>query len=301
MDEPTIGFVGAGRIARTLAQAFSRAGVPVVAVASRDRRNAEALASSVPGVKIADAAQEVADCAALVLITVVDGAIAPTCEAIRWREGQAAVHCSGATPLDALAAARRAGGMVGGFHPLQMFANPEVALESLPGCAVAVEAAPPLLGTLTRLAERIGCRPFELPPGVRARYHASATYVGPFVIAVLREAAKLWESFGASEAAAMAALLPLLRGTVEAIANEGLAGGMGGCVARGDVGTVEAHLRAIEAVSPEMAGLYRELTARTIPLGIARGTLTPERAAAIEAVIRTRPTDRPVRSRPASP
>lgn len=282
----TIGFVGAGRVAQTLARAFSGAGLPVVAVASRDRRSAERLASMVPSAEPLDSAQDVADAAQLIFLTVTDDAIAPACRAIRWRKGQAVVHCSGATPLDALAAARDAGALVGGFHPLQMFANPDVALRSLPGCAIAVEASGVLAEHLASVAERIGCRPFELPPGVRARYHASATYVGPFVIAVLQEAAALWASFGVREPEAMAALLPLLRGTIEAVANEGLAGGMGGCVARGDVGTVHAHLAAIDALSPAMGELYRTLTARTIPLGLARGTLTPERAAAIEAEIR---------------
>lgn len=285
LDEVTIGFVGAGKVARTLGRAFAGAGLRVVAVASRNRRSAEALASEIPGVDVTDEAQAVADRAGLVFLTVTDDAIGAACREIAWRPGQLVVHCSGATSLDALAPARDAGALAGGFHPLQMFANPDVALRSLPGCAVAVEAPEPLAALLAQLAERIGCRPFPLPPGVRARYHASATYVGPFVIAVLREATLLWASFGIPERDAMAALLPLLRGTMEAVTREGLAGGMGGCVARGDVGTVRAHLDAIDALSPAMGDLYRELTTRTIPLGLARGTLSAERAAAIAGVV----------------
>lgn len=285
VQDVTIGFVGAGKVARTLARAFQESGLRIEAVASRSRRSAETLGASIAGTEVAATAQEVADRSSLVFLTVSDDAIAPTCRSVRWRRGQFVVHCSGATPLDALASASDAGAIVGGFHPLQMFADPDVALRSLPGCATGIEAAEPLATMLRQLAERIGCRPFTLPPGVRARYHASATYIGPFVIAVLREAAILWASFGIEEREAMTALVPLLRGTIEAVLKDGLAGGMGGCVARGDVGTVRAHLQAIDALSPAMGDLYRELTRRTIPLAIARGTLAPDRAAEIEKAV----------------
>jgi predicted short-subunit dehydrogenase-like oxidoreductase (DUF2520 family) len=116
-------------------------------------------------------------------------------------------------------------------------------------------------------------------------YHASANYVGPFVIALMQEAVEMWRAFGASDREALDALIPLLRGTIAAVEDGGLARGMGGCVARGDVGTVKRHVAAIRSLSPAMATLYRHLTLRTIPLGIARGTLPPERAAEIRAIV----------------
>ncbi|WP_283811350.1 DUF2520 domain-containing protein [Bradyrhizobium uaiense] len=77
-------------------------------------------------------------------------------------------------------------------------------------------------------------------------------------------------------------MMPLLRGTVAAVLDGGLANGMGGCVARGDVGTILKHLRALGA-------LYRELALRNVPLGIERGTLSAPRAAEIEKLLlRTR-------------
>lgn len=117
-------------------------------------------------------------------------------------------------------------------------------------------------------------------------YHASAYYVGPFLIALLKEGVELWKSFGASEADALRAMMPLLRGTVSAVLDGGLANGMGGCVARGDVGTIVKHLAALDNRFPLCGALYRELALRTVPLGIERGTLQPARAAEIEVVLR---------------
>lgn len=283
---PSVGFVGAGKLGQTLAAAFSRAGVTVVAASSRSERHRDEFARRCPSIATTHDSQAVVDRSSLVFLSVSDDAIATVCSALRWREGQIVVHGSGATEVSALASAKAAGAQVGGFHPMQMFANPDVALAGLEGCTVGIEAEAPLLGTLEALARVIGCVPFTLPPGVRPLYHASAYYVGPFLIALLQEGSKLWQRFGASESQALQAMLPLLRGTVAAVLDGGLARGMGGCVARGDVGTIVRHLHALDANEPASGVLYRELALRNVPLGLERGSLTPERGAEIDALLR---------------
>jgi predicted short-subunit dehydrogenase-like oxidoreductase (DUF2520 family) len=281
-----IGFIGAGRVAQTLAQAFDQENLRVAAVYSRNADAARLVHSLVVSAQPMANAQHVVDACDLVFLTVSDDAIAPVCRGLKWRADHRVVHCSGATELTALDHARTAGAATGGFHPMQMFANPTVALAGLRGCTVGVEAEPMLRSTLEALARRIGCEPLALPAGVRPLYHASAYYVGPFLIALLQEGATLWQSFGATETEALRALMPLLRGTVSAVLDGGLAQGMGGCVARGDVGTIARHIEALDKRSASAGRLYRELTLRNIPLGIQRGTLGPAPAAEIERLVR---------------
>jgi predicted short-subunit dehydrogenase-like oxidoreductase (DUF2520 family) len=285
MGTPRIAFIGVGQVAMTLGQAMHRAGYDVVSAFNRHRSRAEQLRGQIPALQIADSPQHAADAADLVFITVSDDAIASVCESIAWSPRHAAIHCSGATELTALGPAAAGGAAVGGFHPLQMFANPAISLEGLPGSTVTIDGEPPLIDTLQAICLAIGCRPMRLPPGKRALYHASANYIGPFVIALMRETAEMWRTFGASEDDTLAALMPLLRGTLAAVDDRGLAGGMGGCVARGDVGTVKRHVLALEQFSPEAASLYRTMTLRTIPLAIERGTLPPEVAERIRATV----------------
>jgi len=284
-----IGFIGAGRVAQTLAPAFDRAGLTVAAFYNRGPDAARLLGSRVPSARPLTEAQQVVDLCDMVFLTVSDDAILPVCRDLRWEPRHRVVHCSGATELGALDHAKSAGAATGGFHPMQMFANPDVALEGLRGCTVGIEAEPDFRRELERLATSIGCEPLALPPGVRALYHASAYYVGPFLIALLKEGVELWKSFGASESDALRAMMPLLRGTVAAVLDGGLAHGMGGCVARGDVGTILKHLEALDARFPASGALYRELALRNVPLGIERGTLSAGRAAEIESLLlRTR-------------
>ena len=289
-----IAFIGADRLATGLALAFSAAGMAVVGVASRSRASAKKLAARIPECSALDSQQAV-DTAELVFITIPDDAIAAVTASLRWRAGMSVVHCSGATEIAALAPAAVAGARIGGFHPIQAFTDPEAALASLPGCTVSIETgeeqsadSAPLQVSLEALAAAIGCRTIRLPAGCRARYHASGGYASQFVNVLMREATTIWQSFGVSEEEAIRALLPLLKGTVAAIENAGIAKGMPGPVSRGDIGTIQRHVADLAAVSPETLTLYRELALRTVPIAEERGSLDAERAEALRKLLSPR-------------
>jgi predicted short-subunit dehydrogenase-like oxidoreductase (DUF2520 family) len=278
-----LGFIGAGRVGTGLALSLSRARCRVVAVASRSPASAKRLAKRLPGAR-ACPAQQVADLADLVFLTVPDDAIEAVASSIRWRAGSACVHCSGAGELDLLAKAAADGAAVGGFHPLRMFGEPGKSF-NLRGCAVAIAGPEALAKELARLARALGARPLRLPEGGRALYHAAANFSGAFVIALVQETVALWGKLGIAEADALAALLPLLRGTVDNVERLGAAGGLGSAVARGDAGTIRRHLDALAKTAPESLELYRLLSLRTLPLAVAKGTLKADAAKEITALL----------------
>lgn len=285
LDGVRIGFIGCGRLAKALAWHSARRGLRVAAAASRLRAEAEDLAQRVPGCAVLDA-QEVANRCDLVFVTTPDEAIRAAAEAVRWRAGSHVVHCSGATEVSDLAKAAADGAHIGGFHPLQTFGDPEAAAQSLPGCTVTIEAAEPLDTLLVALAQQLGCAVNRLPPGARPLYHAAAGYTSQFVNALLLEAAAMWQSWGASEAAAVQALLPLVRGTVASIGQAGLAMGMPGPVSRGDVASVRKHVRALETFDPQRLPLYRELCERTVLLALDGCRIDAATAERVRAVLR---------------
>jgi len=282
-----LGFIGAGRAGTGLATGFAHAGRDVVAVASRSIASAQALVKRVRGAR-ACAPQEVADRADLVFLTVPDDAIEPVASSIRWRAGAACVHCSGAADLDTLKKAAADGALTGGFHPLHMFGEPGESPDALAGCAIALAGPDALLEKLERLARSLGAKPLRLPEGGRALYHAAANFSGTFVIALIQETIALWKKLGIAEADALAALLPLLRGTVDNVERLGAAGGLGSAVARGDLGTIRRHLDVLGKTAPDSLELYRILSLRTIPLALAKGTLKAETAREITALLISR-------------
>ena len=265
-DRPRVGFIGAGRVGKGLSLALSRAGYAIAGVAGRDAREKQRIVAA----------------SDLVFLTVPDDALAQCVSGLNFSAAHSVVHCSGAVELSVLAAAREKGSQVGGFHPLQMFADPEVAARGLKRCAIAVEAEEPLAGTLLRMVDALGARPLRVPPGARAAYHAGAHYAGPFVAALLAEATAIWGRLGIAEQDALAALLPLMRGSLDAIEHAGPARAMAGSVARGDVETLRRHLQALQ---PEFRGLYCRLALRTVPLALAAGKLEPAVAARVREIL----------------
>lgn len=279
---PSIGFIGAGRLAGALALALQRAGFPVCQVASRHPLSAQQMAQQLVGCQ-AVCPQALVDHCALVFITTPDAAIAQVAQDQSWRTGQLVVHCSGATPVDVLHTARCAGAQVGGFHPMQAFgADIRVAADSLSGCTIAIESeAPGLRAQLEELSTRLGCKSLNLPPDARVRYHASGGYASQHIHVLMAEAVRLWQSWGATEQQALDALLPLMRGTLESLAHSGVAAGMPGPVSRGDIGTIRDHRLALQKLDPAMCQLYDQLGQRGVQLASLAGRLDPAQAQAI--------------------
>ncbi|WP_077035660.1 Rossmann-like and DUF2520 domain-containing protein [Pelomonas sp. KK5] len=267
-----IAVIGTGRLGRTLALALSGAGESICAVAGRTPP--EALADRLGGACLATSAEAAVECADLVLLTVPDDAIAPLAAALPWRAGQAAVHCSGATELAALAPAKAAGARVGGFHPLQIFADPEHALALLPGSVVGIEAEDEALAAeLRRLAAVLGMKPLAIAPGTRAAYHGSASFAASFLLSMLDEAVQVWAAIGIAQDLTLDALLPLARGTLDAAAARGLPGALAGPISRGDAGVVAAHLKALDALGGSHGAFYREFSRRQLKLARESGRL----------------------------
>jgi len=261
-----IGFVGAGRVAGGLAIALHTAGFSVVAVASRSHGSAQEVANLIDGCDALQHAQDVADQCDLVFITTPDDAISSTTETITWRADHAVVHCSGATEVSALDSAARAGASIGGFHPMQSFGDPKTSAQALQGSTITIEANEQLNVSLVAFAEGLGCRVNRLPKGKRALYHASAGYGSPFINVLLAETATVWRDWGASEEDVVQAILPMIRGTLNAIEKDGIAGGMPGPVSRGDESTVAAHVKALREMDSERLAFYRAHCERTVDL-----------------------------------
>lgn len=280
------GFIGAGRLGTALAWSFAARSCRVRAAASRSAQASKRLAARIPGCRIASPQEVAANCD-VVFVTTPDDVIADLAEGLRWHAGAGVVHCSAVTEVSALAKAARDGALIGGFHPLQTFADPAQAVRALPGSTITIEAEEPLNGILVGLATRLGCAVNRLPPGARGRYHAAAGYGSQFIHVLLREAAKISRSWGMSEDDTVRAFLPMLRGTLAAIEDAGIAPSMPGPVSRGDVASIAKHVAALAALDAEILDLYRQLCHRTIPLAEERGEIDAATAARIrEALFR---------------
>lgn len=279
-----IGFIGAGALGAPLASAMHARGYPVRAVASRTPASAERLAEAIPGCE-ALSPQDLADRCDTVFLTVPDDAIAAVAASLRWREGQAVVHCSGAVSLEALSAASDVGALTGAMHPLQTFTagvDPEAALR---GIAYAVEAPSPLREALERLAVELGGWLLPLNAADRALYHAAAIAACGLVATLLKQAGDLWNGVPGLDGNGMRALLPLTRATLDNIERQSLPAALTGPAARGDVGVVRMHLDALGERAPAFRPLYAALSLALLPIARDKGTLAGPQEAQLRELL----------------
>ena len=195
----------------------------------------------------------------------------------------AAVHLSGALPLAALAAPRAAGWQVGSLHPLQSFPRPR-GPEAFRGSYFAVDASTDQLKRrLAELATRLGGSPKAVTDDQRALYHAAAAMGANYLVALAAESASVLQAIGWTPEESLRALLPLMRGVLQNLEDNGLPDALIGPIRRGDPATVRRHLSALSAL-PEQAAVYRILGTAALRLAREAG-LDSEAAAQIEEAL----------------
>ena len=166
------------------------------------------------------------------------------------------VHLSGFASLGRLEALEQAGLEVGCLHPLQTLPSPQRGAAALAGSTAAITARTEKAAALLRsFAQSLGISSFCLEDRFKPLYHAGAATVALGVATALGVAADLFEAAGVSFSQSRALATRVLENCFEMGPDQALTGP----VVRGDRGTITGHLRAAEAVSPELAHQYRLL------------------------------------------
>jgi len=251
----TLGFVGSGRAARSLARSLARRGHRLVIARRGD--SAERLSADL-GAELA-AAEEVLASADLTILAVPDGKVARLAEglAVDAAAGKQRVvlHLAGSLGLEALRPLAQAGYATAAMHPLQVLSGWRIP----PGTTFAVEADAAARPLVARLVADLNGVEIELPAGARVAYHAAAVIAANLGMTLLAEAVDLLDQLGIDRGEALQGLSGLVRGGLEASLDSGLPAALTGPVTRGDVGTVAAHLEAL-AGDPELQAAYRAVS-----------------------------------------
>jgi predicted short-subunit dehydrogenase-like oxidoreductase (DUF2520 family) len=187
-----------------------------------------------------------------------------------------AVHTSGLHTCDALGSLRASGASLASWHPIIALSRPRRGAFRL--ITFGVEGDSDAIAWVRSLAQDLGAESILVDPNAKSLYHLAAVYGSNYLVACLAVAcAHLQESLVATGGDAseqggpdrpdveigLRHLLPLARSALENLAASGLAAGATGPVTRGDVGTIERHL---EALDPRARSLYRLLGAELLRL-----------------------------------
>jgi predicted short-subunit dehydrogenase-like oxidoreductase (DUF2520 family) len=125
--------------------------------------------------------------------------------------------------------------------------------------------------------------PVRLAPGSKAAYHAAAVLAAGGFVALLDAIVELGRVAGLDEAGSLAIYGRLVEQTLANARALGVEAALTGPLARGDVGTLDRHLRTMAATAPGALPLYLAAAEREVALAERRGTLAPEAAADLRA------------------
>jgi predicted short-subunit dehydrogenase-like oxidoreductase (DUF2520 family) len=281
-----VGVVGAGRVGAVLGSALRAAGHAVVGVsavsaASRDR--ADAL---LPGVPVLDV-PDVVERAELVVLAVPDDALPGLVEGLattgRWQAGQLVVHTSGRYGWRVLGPAAAGGAIPLALHPAMTFTGTSLDLVRLADCCFGVTAPGPVLPIAQALVVEMGAEPVVVAEEDRPLYHAALAHTANHLVTLVAQGLDLLAAAGIESGGRV--LAPLLSAALDNALRHGDAA-LTGPVARGDSGTVSAHLAALAASSvPGVADTYRRLARDTADRALAAGRLRAQNAEQLLAAL----------------
>ncbi len=280
-----VGVVGAGRVGAVLGAALRRAGHALVAVSAVSEASRARAAALLPGVPVRPV-DDVVRGADLVLLTVPDDALGDLVAGLAstgaLQRGTLLAHTSGRHGLAVLDPASATGALPLALHPALPFAGTAVDLERLVGTSFGVTAPEPLLPVAEALVLEMGGEPVRLTEEQRPLWHAALAHGANHLTTLVSSAADLLRAAGVAEPGPV--LAPLLGSALDGALGRGDAA-LPGPVARGDAGTVAAHLTALADVAPEVLPSYVAMARLTADRALAAGRLDPERAGALLAVL----------------
>ncbi|MEL6926830.1 MAG: Rossmann-like and DUF2520 domain-containing protein, partial [Bacteroidota bacterium] len=243
-----------GNVGHHMAMAFHESGIPIQQIFSRKKKKAKALAQLV-NARPLHHLEELAPTADLYLLAVRDDAIESVAQQILSTSPDMAnklvAHTSGAVPGKVLQPYFKNYGV---FYPLQSLSiDREVDFRQIPLCIDA--AVSDAAKTLYQLAGRLSDRVAYVTDDDRKKLHVAAVLVNNFTNLLYTQAAVICEQEGLD----FDLLKPLISETAAKIQQHDPTKMQTGPAARGDLKTIERHLRYLKKF-PDIRSSYQLLS-----------------------------------------
>ena len=296
-SQSTISIIGSGRLGTALAIALAAKDYPIRALAARrvaHARKSIAL-SGLPAQTLALGADQLEQLppSDLVLITTPDDVIADIADSFARlrrssRHRTTFLHTSGALSSEVLSPLARRGFHTGSIHPLVSVSYSRTGADALRGAYYCVEGDSVALRFAKAIARDLDGTSFTIKRERKALYHAAAVMASPHLVALFDVAIQVLVSCGLKPREAQKILAPLVQSTVNNLKQTSPEKALTGTFARGDLATVQRHLKALSAKPlAEALEIYKLLGLHSLQLAAQRG-LDPKVATQIKQALKRR-------------
>jgi predicted short-subunit dehydrogenase-like oxidoreductase (DUF2520 family) len=301
-QRPTVAIIGVGRVGHAFANALQSAGYPIAALVFRNASRARKSRKQFPQANFPDTVflgSEQLDrlpATDVLLITTPDDVIAETAQKVAdlLKGGRpngkrrAVMHTSGALSSEVLSPLASAGFSVASIHPLVAI-DPADGVAALRGGFYCIEGQKRAVSFAKSIALDLGGTPILIKSEQKALYHLAALMASPHLVALFDLALELMVMSGVEWEDARKMLLPLVESTVKNLHARPPSAALTGTFARGDIGTVERHLKALSKKTPREASgaleVYKLLGSRSLQLAKVNG-LDPKKVKQIAKLLK---------------
>ncbi|HVO61753.1 MAG TPA: Rossmann-like and DUF2520 domain-containing protein [Terriglobales bacterium] len=265
--KPRVTIVGPGNLGTALALSLRKAGYTIEEIVARNDAGSLARARKVaallsgrrrggpPVCSIRTAALK----SELVWLCMPDREISAAAQSLaskaNWR-GKIALHCSGALSSLELAALKAKGAGVASVHPLMTFVRN--VRPSLRGVPFALEGDRIAAAAARRIVRDLGGEAFSLSKQYKPAYHAWGGFTSPLLVALLVAGEQVAAQAGIGRALARRRMVKIVHQTIENYFARGPAGAFSGPIVRGDIATVQKHLKTLSQI-PDARQVYLAL------------------------------------------
>lgn len=268
MPSPEVTIIGVGGLGQSLARALSKANISVKSLFNRTTDKAQNLAADLDTSIAGSFPENINQLGNFIFITVTDNAIKEIVNRLStlsddFRD-RIVVHCSGNESAELLGDLKSKGAATASFHPLQTFtdqSNPAT-FENIFFSLQGDESAFP---DLKHIAQKLGAQTLEVNAEQKSHLHAAAVLASNYLNTLLNASVETASLSGLPSNKAKQALLPLVKTTLQNIEHQSFEEALSGPIKRGDVATVEKHLKLLQG-QPDLLNLYRELGYKTVRL-----------------------------------
>jgi len=274
-SKPSLTIIGVGRLGTAMAIALSSVGYPIQSLVSRRRARLKQAARLLDDKVPLLALEELRQVGQLVLITTPDDQLSSVTNqlcTLGVNKRRVALHTSGALSSKILSPLANRGWRVGSIHPLVSVSEPKAGATALISAFWCLEGDRHAVQQARSIVQDLRGHSFSIESSAKPLYHAAAVMSSGNIVALIDTALDMLERSGLKRDAAHDVLIPLLQSTVANLSTSSPAKALTGTFSRGDVATVQRHLKALNGKELRDAReLYRLLGRKSLVLAEENG------------------------------
>jgi len=248
-----IGFIGAGKLGFSLGKYLVENNINVRGYYSKNLDSSKE-AAIFTNSKYYESLKSIIDDCDTIFITTPDGAIEEIWNSISKLtiENKIICHCSGSLSSSIFSNIEDHKAYGYSIHPMIAFSDKYNSHKQLKYATITIEGVKDHLDTFKDIFESLGNKVKVISKNNKAKYHAASVFVSNNVIALFNTGIELLSDCGFTEEEAKESLYPLMINNIKNIGDKGSVNSLTGPIERGDSGTVEKHLQALNNEDREL-------------------------------------------------